>query len=981
MSSLRDTPEIKKIFPLNLAIIFILFSAAIVLSGIFYYKTRKKRTIAEQEMNLSAIASLKISQIENWRKERMGDAKIIMKDGPLIRRISNYYSGSKTELQTELTDWMKSLTAEYDYKNVLIADTSFRVRLSVSPGDSVLGDSGREDIKTAMKDRVIVFTDLHKSKEIPYIHFDIIIPLLESDGKKQLTVGVAVLRIDPGKVLFPLIQSWPTISKTSETLIVRKDGDSVLFLNDLRFRQRTALKLKFPLSYQSLLASKAVNGVEGVLEGMDYRNVVVVGYLARIEGFNWFMVAKVDKEEILSPLKRYVWLIIVVVVLLVVINASILGFWIWNQQIRSYQIQFMDERIIRESQEKLQESEERFRSLYENSTIGIYRTTLDGKILMANTALVKMLGFSSFEELSRRNLEEEGYEPDYPRSKFQETLQKKGRIIGLESAWHRRNGDTLYVRESATVIKDAEGNILYYDGNVEDITYRKLAEEALRESEDKFKYVFDHSVAAKSITFPSGEIHVNKAFCDLTGYTPEELENSKWQDITYPEDVKLTDKVLQPLISGKKISTRFIKRYIHKNGNIVWADVGTALRCDENGNPLYFMTTALDITERKMAENALIESERMLRESHEIAQLGAYEWNLTTGFWSSSAVLDTIFGIDDKYARSLEGWVNIVHPQWQKIMNDYVTKEVIGNLKKFDKEYQIIRQNDGSSRWVHGLGELKVDNAGQPLALMGTITDITDHKQSEETINKLNEELEERVIQRTEQLETANKELESFSYSVSHDLRAPLRAVHGYTKILLEEYRNLLDDEGKRICDIISGSATQMGELIDDLLSFSRIGRSNISPAEINMKKMAKEIFSGLISHADGKRLHFKVGNLPGIHGDIKLMGQVWTNLISNAIKYTSKNEISEILIGSSVSDKMIIYFIKDNGVGFDMQYAHKLFGVFQRLHSESEFEGNGVGLAIVQRIILKHGGKAWAEGEVGKGATFYFSLPVKGVD
>lgn len=258
---------------------------------------------------------------------------------------------------------------------------------------------------------------------------------------------------------------------------------------------------------------------------------------------------------------------------------------------------------------------------------------------------------------------------------------------------------------------------------------------------------------------------------------------------------------------------------------------------------------------------------------------------------------------------------------------------------------------------------------------------ITARKQAEEVLQELNEKLEARVILRTEQLEIANKELEAFSYSVSHDLRAPLRAVHSYTNILMEEYEDKLDEEGKRLCRIISSGAIQMGGLIDDLLSFSRIGRSTLNPAVLEMTSIVK---SGLDEASDECRKNkttFTLGNLHKVKGDPGLIKLVWNNLISNAIKYSSKANNPEIKIGSVQENGSITYYIRDNGVGFDMQYEHKLFGVFQRLHSEREFEGNGVGLAIVQRIIHKHNGKVWAEGEIGKGATFYFSLPANGED
>ena len=238
------------------------------------------------------------------------------------------------------------------------------------------------------------------------------------------------------------------------------------------------------------------------------------------------------------------------------------------------------------------------------------------------------------------------------------------------------------------------------------------------------------------------------------------------------------------------------------------------------------------------------------------------------------------------------------------------------------------------------------------------------------------DELERRIRERTAQLEAANRELEAFSYSVSHDLRVPLRAIGGYTRILMEEYQQLLDAEGKRVCSVISEGAQKMSDLIDDLLAFSRLGRSAINPRKLDMEALAKSVFQDLTTAQSRKRIDFQLDAAPPVMGDLSLLRQVWVNLISNAMKFSSRKKRAVIRVHGENTEGEVVYSVQDNGVGFDMRYADKLFGVFQRLHSAREFEGNGVGLALVQRVVLRHGGRVWAEGQTGKGATFYFSLP-----
>lgn len=1103
MQQIESSPELKNTIPWILVVTFIVFSVAIIVGGIFFYKSQRNRIFTENQNSLAAISTLKIRQIEEWRKERLANAVAIRNNGPLIRSIKQYFDDqSKTNIRKELLDWIESINTGYGYSGVCIIDTLLKTRLSISKLDSIRTDDIKNEISLVLEKRSIVLTDLHKTRATDKISIDILIPLIEPGKSINKLFGILILRIDPGVTLFPLVQSWPTLSKSAETLLIRKDGDSVLFLNDLRHAQNTALNLKLPSSDLNLPAAKAVNGFVGVVEGVDYRKVPVVGYVSPVPGLNWFLVAKIDKEEIQQPLTRWSIISVIVSVLIILFLGSVLLFWIRNQQLLLSREHLRNELNRKQLDEDLIISETRYRRLFEAARDGILILEAEtGLIVDVNPFLVEMMGVTH-EQFLKKSIWEIGFFKDIAanKEKFLELQQKEyvryedlpletsdGRKFHVEfisniyevrgfkviqcnirdiskrkemedalRAWNNqfkklssnapgmifqftRRPDGTYcvpiasegikniyglspgdvvedfspiakvilTKDLERVVRDIElsaehftlfdcdfraqipgkpvkwlntkstpeilenGSITWY-GFITDITERKNYESKLLESENKFRQTFDLSpVGIAMVGLDKKFLRCNNAFSKSLGYTVDELVDKTISEVTLPEDENIGMPEMVAIAKGRLESAHVQKRYIRIDGSIVWGDLIISLVRDNEGNPQYFLAIIQDITESKLAENEIRLQSEIMSHMGEAVYLVRIKDGIIV---FANKGFEYMFGYEQ--GEMMGKHVSIVNAPTEKSPEE-TAAEIIETLKKkgvWIGEIQNIKK-DGTHFWTHAnVTIFDLPQFGE--VLISVQKDITEQKNAELQIKKLNEELEEKVIKRTGQLEAANKELEAFSYSVSHDLRAPLRSVHSFTKILLEEYEDKLDDEGKRICNIISSSATQMGGLIDDLLSFSRIGRSNLNPSKIDMNKMVGQLFEGITSPTERERIEITIGKLHKSYGDASLIGQVWINLLSNAIKYSSKKKISEISVGSHVEEQMITYFVKDNGVGFDMEFSHKLFGVFQRLHSEREFEGNGVGLAIVQRIVNRHGGKVWAEGECGKGATFYFSLP-----
>ena len=620
------------------------------------------------------------------------------------------------------------------------------------------------------------------------------------------------------------------------------------------------------------------------------------------------------------------------------------------------------------AEKALRKSEEKLAKMFHASPVAISLSRLrDGLYLDVNEAYVQQFGWSR-EEMLGRTSTELGLWGVAARNRWISELQATGRTQGFEATFRARSGTEHSILVSAERFDlETEACVIAL---IYDITDRKRAEEALSRSEARARVMAEESSIGIFLGAADGEtIYTNPAIHRIIGCDAEDTLGVNWVEHIHPDDRENTRQAWLACVAHR-VEFELDYRFLRNDGSVRYVHV-KAMAVNEGDHLLCYVGNVEDTTDRRRAEEALRQSEARARAVAESSSVGIFLTEPDGKALYINPALQKILACTLEESLGF-GWTSYLHPGDAERVHG-AWRQFVGNDTAFDLEYRFVRR-DGIVRFVH-VNVMAVQAGEHVDCYVGNVEDITERKRADEEVFRLNAELESRVQIRTSELLAANRELESFAYSISHDLRAPLRGIDGFSQLLLDEYGDKLDRQGHDYLARVRRAAQRMGILIDDLLELSRVTRQGMRRQSVNLGQLAHDILDEFRKSYPQRSVEISVVADCPVEGDPQLLRVLLENLLDNAWKYTSKTAEAQIEFGVEASAQGPVYFVRDNGAGFDMQYADRLFRPFQRLHSPEDFTGTGVGLASVARVVHRHGGRVWAESSIGQGAIFRFTL------
>lgn len=944
-------------WPLIVLFFFITFSS--VICALVYYNLQKKRLLEEKELELSTISYLKIKQITQWRIERINDGRFLGHNTLLVKKFGEFLKKpSEKALKNDVRQGLKSLTENYDYKNALLVGSSGKVRLSYPEEDTLLGEHMKAIFPGILKNRKIVLSDLHRASEISFVHLDLVVPLIDYGEKDTLVLGFLALRIDPQRILYPLLNSWPTISKSAESLLFRREGDEIVYLNELRYQDVPNVFFRKKISSVKLPASMALDGITGTLDGIDYRNVPVVAAMNKIPGTQWYLVVKEDRDEILSGLTSQIGMIILILILVLITSGSILGLLIRNQSVNYYREKYEDE-LERLALIK------HFDYILKFANDIILLTDMDLNIVEANDRALEYYQYSREEFI--------GMKIDKLRAPevVSELRSALDEIIEKESATfetvHRRKDNTTFPVELSSRIVTIEG-LKYYQTIGRDITERKLAENTLKESEERFRKIFEESPFSILMTGKDFSIlRSNLSFCRFIGYDDEELKQLTFRNFTHPEHLGEDEISVLKLIAGEIPVYHTEKRYIRKDGVTVWGSTTISIIRNNKGEVQFFLGIIEDITSQKRVAAEVESSNSLLKATLESTEDGLLVVDL-----KGKIVL-----FNQKF---IDMWMipqEVMAAGEDSITLDFVKNQLAAPEKFLENVKNLYTDPEATSSDQLNFSDGRIfERYSQPQKINGksvgrvwSFRDITRQKRTEAEIIGAKEKAEE-----SDRLKTA------FLHNVSHEIRTPMNAIIGFSTLLNEP--DTTEEERYQYTDIIFKSASQLLSIINDIVDIANVesGQAKVILSDFNLNSVLKGLIDQFSISAKQKNiiLSLKTGisdeDSVIITDQTKLV-QIISNLINNAIKFTAKGEIA---FGYVLKDKFLEFSVKDSGIGIPEEHLSRIFDRFYQVDSavSRQFGGTGLGLSICKGYIEILGGSIRVESHPDNGTLFNFSIP-----
>jgi PAS domain S-box-containing protein len=946
MKPLRKRPPAS--WPLLLLFFAVALSAVVI--GFVYYFYQKNNILREKQSELTGISYLKIRQITQWRDERLENAKFLGGNVLLVKNFSGYLGKPReSQLKDDILQNLRSLTEHFDYKEVFLLGKDGSLSLSF-PAKDTTNSASVKSLIAGMKSKKILFTDQIVTGE-KLLRIDLIVPLIGKDADDTIAHGYLDLRIDPQETLYPMLQSLPSAYKSAETLLLKRENDDFIYLNKPSGFSDNAYNHKS-------LVEQAFQGITGTVNGIDFRNNAVLAAMNKIPGTSWYLITKVNRTEVLASLTSQMELILIILVLVIVTSGSFLAFLIRSRRADYYRGKYEDElnrlALIKHFDYIL---------IYANDIILLINSDLI--IVEANDRALEFYKYTR-EEFIGKNIESlRAPEERYLLAQNISMVDSMGSAT-FETV-HIRKDNTTFPVELSTRVVIIE-NIKYYQTIGRDITDRKIVENILRESEEKFRKIFQESPFSMLMTGKDFNIiKANSTYCDLIGYSEDELKQFTFRNFTHPAHIKGDEIALLKLIAGEIPVYKVEKRYIRKDGSVLWGSTTVSIIRDKNDEAQFFLVMIEDITARKKATIELDNYISLLKATFESTEDGLLVVN------SEGKIVQ----YNQKFVDMWRIPLDVISTGMDRALINYVQNELI-NPELFANNIEELysSQETTSFELLEFVDGRYFERYSQPQKINGacvgrvwSFRDVTNRMRAEEELIASKEKAEE-----SDRLKTA------FLHNVSHEIRTPMNAIIGFSSMLKDF--DLTNAERNQYIEIIFQSGGQLLSIINDIVDIANVesGQAKVNLTVFNLNSALKSLNEQFSMNCKEKNISLTM-SVPlddeefDIKADNTKLVQILSNLINNAVKFTKDGKIN---FGYNIHGKFLEFFVEDTGIGITHEHQKRIFDRFYQVDSavSRQYSGTGLGLSICKGYVELLGGEIEVKSEPGEGTRFLFSIP-----